>query len=53
MSFAFEAAGSLSGVKQEQFPKVFAYVERLYQREAYKRATEKIIQVEGRFKMTL
>ena len=53
MSFPLEAANSRSGVQQEQFPKVFAYVERLHQREAYKRATEKIIEVEGRFKTTL
>ena len=53
MSFPIEAGNSRSRIKQEQFPKVFAYVERLYQREAYKRATEKIIEVEGRFKMTL
>ncbi|ERF73535.1 hypothetical protein EPUS_07740 [Endocarpon pusillum Z07020] len=51
-SFPVEMGNHRSDIKQEQFPKVFAYVERLYQREAYKRATEKIIQVEGRFKMT-
>ncbi|KAF7503763.1 hypothetical protein GJ744_003305 [Endocarpon pusillum] len=46
-SFPIEAGNSRSDIKQEQFPKAFAYVERLYQREAYKRATEKIIEIEG------
>lgn len=53
MSFALEASNSRSGIKQEEFPKVFAYVEKLHQREAFKRATEKIIEVEGQFKTTL
>ena len=53
MSFPLEAGNSRSGVKQEEFPKVFAYVERLHEREAYKRATDKIIEVEGQFKRTL
>ena len=53
MSFPLEAGNSRSGVKQEDYPKVFAYVERLHQREAYKIATEKIIEVEGQFKTTL
>jgi glutathione S-transferase len=53
MSFPLEAGNSRSGVKQEKFPKVFAYVEKLHEREAYKRATEKIIEVEGQFKTTL
>lgn len=53
MSFPLEAGNSRSGMKQETYPKVFEYVEKLHQREAYKRATEKIIEVEGRFKTTL
>lgn len=53
MSFPLEAGNSRSGVKRETYPKVFAYVERLHEREAYKRATEKIIEVEGRFKTSL
>lgn len=53
MSFALEAGNSRSGVNQEDYPKVFAYVEKLHQREAYKKATEKIIEVEGQFKTTL
>jgi glutathione S-transferase len=53
MSFPLEAGNSRSGVKREKFPKVFAYVEKLHQRDAYKRATQKIIAVEGEFKTTL
>ena len=53
MSFPLEAANGRSGVKQEQYPQVFGYVEKLHKREAYKRATEKIIQTEGQFKASL
>ncbi len=53
MSFPLEAGNSRSGVKQEKYPKVFAYVEKLHERGAYKKATEKIIEVEGQFKTTL
>jgi glutathione S-transferase len=53
MSFALEAGNRSSGFTQEEYPKVFAYVDRLYQREAYKRATEKIVEVEGQFRAIL
>jgi glutathione S-transferase len=53
MSFPLEAANGRSGVKREKFPKAFAYVEKMYERDAYKRAKQKIIEVEGEFKMTL
>jgi glutathione S-transferase len=53
MSFPLEAGNSRSGLKRETYPRVFAYVEKLHEREAYKRATEKIIEVEGRFKTAL
>lgn len=49
MSFPLEFVNSRGGVKQERFPRVFAYLEKLYEREAYKRATAKIVEVEGRF----
>jgi glutathione S-transferase len=50
MSFPLQAGNSRSGVQQGEYPKVLAYVEKLHQREAYKRATEKIIEIEGRYK---
>lgn len=53
MGFPLEAGNSRSSIKRESFPRVFAYVEKLHEREAYKRAKDKIIEVEGRFKMSL
>lgn len=53
MGFPLEAGNSRSDVKQEDYPKVFAYVEKLRQRDAYLRAKEKIIEVEGEFKTKL
>lgn len=53
MSFPLEAGTARSGLKQESFPKVFAYVSSLYERPAYKRARERIIEVEGQFKTSL
>lgn len=53
MSFPLEAGNSRSGVTQETYPRVFAYVEKLHERQAYKRATEKIIEIEGEFRTTL
>jgi glutathione S-transferase len=53
MSFPLDAANGRSGVKKENFPKAFAYVAKMYERDAYKRATQKIIEAEGEFKTTL
>ncbi len=53
MSFPLEAGESRSGMKKEQFPKIWAYVDRLHAREAYKRSVNKIEAVEGSFKTNL
>lgn len=53
MSFPLEAGQSRTGLTKEQYPKIWAYVDRLHQREAYKRAVEKIVEREGRFKSNL
>ena len=53
MSFPMEAGQSRSGMSKEQFPKIWAYVDRLHGREAYKRSVEKIKAVEGSFKTNL
>jgi glutathione S-transferase len=50
MSFAIEAGNRSSGFKQDQYPKVFAYLEKLHEHAGYKRATEKVIEAEGEFK---
>lgn len=53
MSFPLEAGAGRSGMKKEDFPKVWAYIEKLQGREAYKRAVQKIVEVEGEFKTHL
>ena len=53
MSFPLEAGMGLSGMTKEQYPLIWAYVDRLYQRESYKRSVQKIEEVEGSFKRTL
>lgn len=53
MSFPLEAGQSRSGFTKDQYPKIWDYVDRLHEREAYKRAVAKIIVLEGRFKTTL
>jgi glutathione S-transferase len=53
MSFPLEAGESRSGMTKEQFPRVWEYVARLHEREAYKRAVQKIVEVEGSFKTNL
>jgi glutathione S-transferase len=53
MSFPLEAGQSRSGMSQADCPLLWAYVDRLHQREAYKRSVQKIAEVEGSFKMNL
>ncbi|KAJ9645587.1 uncharacterized protein PV06_07733 [Exophiala oligosperma] len=53
MSFPLEAGESRSGLTKEQYPRVWAYVARLHEREAYKRAVASIVEREGEFKTTL
>ncbi|KAI1608455.1 glutathione S-transferase [Exophiala viscosa] len=53
LSFPLEAGQTRSGFTREQYPKIWDYVDRLHDRQAYKRATAKIIEVEGRFKANL
>ena len=53
MSFALEAAESRSGLPKEQFPRIWAYVDRLHEIESYKHAVQKIVEVEGKFKTNL
>lgn len=53
MSFPLEAAKGRAGLKQAKYPKLWAYVERLQEREAYKRAVQKVIEVEGSYSPNL
>ena len=53
MSFPLGAAKGRAGFSKEKHPKLWAYVERLESREAYKKAVQKIIDVEGSYDPTL
>jgi glutathione S-transferase len=53
LSFPLEAGEGRSGFTRSQYPKVWAYLDRIHEREAYKRAVAKIVEVEGDFKTTL
>ncbi|KIW19279.1 hypothetical protein PV08_03573 [Exophiala spinifera] len=53
MSFPLEAGESRSGLTKEQYPRVWAYLDKLHDREAYKRAVASIVEREGEFKTTL
>lgn len=47
--FPLEAARSKAGMTKDKYPRLNAYVDRILDRPAYKRAVEKIEQVEGRY----
>ena len=49
MSFPLAGAKDRAGFNKEAHPKLWAYVDRLEAHEGYKRAVEKIIEVEGSF----
>ena len=49
MSFPLDAARGRAGLDKDKYPKLWAYVERLQERDAYKRAVQKIIEVEGEY----
>ena len=49
MSFPLGAARGRAGLTQEKYPKLWAYIDRLESREAFKRAVQKIIEVDGHY----
>jgi len=53
MSFPLEASKGRAGLTEEKYPRLWAYVEKLEAREAYKRAVQKIVDVEGSYKAVL
>ena len=53
MSFPLGAARGRAGLTQEKYPKLWAYLERLETRDAYKRAVQKIIEIEGSYDPSL
>lgn len=53
LSFPLEAGETRSGFTQSQYPKIWAYLARIHERDAYKRATAKVEEIEGKFKTNL
>jgi glutathione S-transferase len=48
--FPIEACQSWAGLGPERFPKLCAYLDMMKQRESYKIAEKKVIEIEGSFK---
>lgn len=53
MSFPLTAAKGRTAFTKETHPKLWAYVERLQARESYRRAVQKIIEIEGSYDPSL
>lgn len=53
MSFPLKAGQSRSGKTKEECPRIWAYIDRLHEREAYKRSVKKTEEIEGSFKTHL
>jgi glutathione S-transferase len=53
MEYPLVAGSSRSGLTKEAYPKLSAYIQGLHERVAYKRAVEKIEEIEGSFKTNL
>lgn len=53
MSFPLGAAKGRSGFSKEKYPKLWAYVERIEALDGFKKAVQKIIDVEGSYDPTL
>ena len=49
MSFPLEAAKERAGLTKDKYPKCVAYVDRLLERDAYKRAMERIKKETGKY----
>ena len=49
MSFPLGAARSRAGLTKEKYPLLWSYIERLEAGESYKRAVQKIIDIEGSY----
>ncbi|KAI9701127.1 MAG: hypothetical protein M1836_001796 [Candelina mexicana] len=53
MSFPLESAQGLAGLTADKYPKLCAYLVKIHERDAYKRAVQKIIDVEGSYNQKL
>lgn len=53
MNFPLDAAKSRAGLTKQKYPNLYAYIDRLESSESYKRAVQKIIDIEGSYNPTL
>jgi glutathione S-transferase len=53
MSFPLQVAHGRAGLTKEKYPKLSAYLDRLQEREAYKRAVQKIEEIDGSYTANL
>lgn len=53
MSFPLGAAKGRSGFSKDKYPALWAYVDRLVEMDGYKKAIQKIVEVEGSFDPSL
>lgn len=52
LSFPLIAARGRAGLTKEKYPKLWAYVDRLENEAGYKKAVEKIVEIDGKFEAT-
>jgi glutathione S-transferase len=50
MIFPLEGAKAWAGMDEKKYPSLCRYLEKLKERESYKRAVERVVDVEGSFK---
>ena len=50
MIFPIEASKPWAGLSAAKYPTLVAYLDKLKERESYKRAEKKVIEIEGKFK---
>ncbi|KAI9721204.1 MAG: hypothetical protein M1812_002365 [Candelaria pacifica] len=53
MSFPLEAGQSRAGLTADKYPKLCAYLDKIHERDAYKRAVQKIVDMEGSYNPNL
>ena len=53
MSFPLGAARGRAGVTKERYPLIWGYIERLEASDSFKRAVQKIVDIEGSYDPTL
>jgi glutathione S-transferase len=53
MSFPLIAGKDRVGITKDKYPKLSAYIEKLEQEPGYKKASDKIVQIDGKFEASI